>query len=86
MGNYRQLGDAVGTTKSDSKSFLLVRPGESARNEHGTFAGGIKMQLIHCIIQQVKDIATLEMRRKIESLLKSWLDSSNENIRRISLR
>lgn len=84
MGNYGQLAEAIGTIKSDSQSFLLVKLGKAARNEHGTLAGGIKVQLVHCLIRQIKDIVTLEGRTEIESLLKSWLDISNENIYRIA--
>lgn len=84
MGDYEQLVDAVGTITSDSQIFLLVTLGEAAQNEHDTFAGCIKVQLVHHLLRQINDIATVKRCAEVESLLKSWLDSSNDNVRRIA--
>ncbi|OBT64256.1 hypothetical protein VE03_06761 [Pseudogymnoascus sp. 23342-1-I1] len=84
MGDYKQLVNAVGTITSDSQISLLVKLGKAAQNEHDGFVGCIKVQLVHYLLRKIKDITTVERRTGVESLLKSWLDSSNENIRRIA--
>ncbi|KAL5346526.1 hypothetical protein ACLOAV_008797 [Pseudogymnoascus australis] len=84
MGDYKQLVKAVGTITSDSQISLLVKLGKAAQNEHDTFAGCIKVQLAHYLLRKIKDITTMDRRTEVESLLKSWLNSSNENIRRIA--
>ncbi|KFZ10287.1 hypothetical protein V502_08227 [Pseudogymnoascus sp. VKM F-4520 (FW-2644)] len=62
MGDYEQLVDAVGTITSDSQIFLLVKLGEAAQNEHNTFAGCIKVQLVHRLLRQIQDVATVKRR------------------------
>ncbi|KFX98973.1 hypothetical protein V490_02022 [Pseudogymnoascus sp. VKM F-3557] len=84
MNNYEQLVEATGTITTDSRVFLLLKLGETAQNEHETFAGCIKVQLVHHLLLQITSFATDKRGTEIESLLKSWLESSNENIRRIA--
>ncbi|KFY18382.1 hypothetical protein V493_08672 [Pseudogymnoascus sp. VKM F-4281 (FW-2241)] len=84
MGDFEQLVRAVGTITSDSQITVLVKLGEAAQSEHDTFAGCIKVQLVHRLLRKIKNIATIARRAEVESLLKSWMDSSNENIRRIA--
>lgn len=84
MGDYQQLVDAVSTIPSDSQIFLLVKLGEAAQNEHDTFAGCIKAQLVHHLLREIKTITAPERHTEVQALLASWLDSTNDNIRRIA--
>lgn len=84
IGDYEQLVSAVGTLTVDSQVFLLVKLAEAAQNGHDTFAGCIKVQLVHHLLRQIGNVATVKSRTEVELLLKSWLGSSNENIRRIA--
>ncbi|OBT51146.1 hypothetical protein VE04_09451 [Pseudogymnoascus sp. 24MN13] len=84
MGQYQQLVNAVSTIPSDSKTFLLVKLGVAAQNQHDTFAGCIKAQLVHHLLQGTKTITAPDMRMEVQALLASWLDSTNDNIRRLA--
>ncbi|OBT83310.1 hypothetical protein VE02_07961 [Pseudogymnoascus sp. 03VT05] len=64
LGDYQQLVDAVSTIPSNSRTFLLVRLGEAAQNEHDTFAGCIKAQLVHHLLRETKTITAPERRRR----------------------
>ena len=62
IGDYEQLVSAVGTLTVDSQVFLLVKLAEAAQNGHDTFAGCIKVQLVHHLLRQIGNVATVKSR------------------------